>query len=99
MLSCIVTMYVIAGESMDKEVLAISGNDETGHRIPPTYLYNPSSEPNTGISNQERGIRNRTQATEDQLGPLPSNWEKAYTDTGEVYFIEYIQYELSVTES
>lgn len=22
------------------------------------------------------------------LGPLPSNWEKAYTERGEVYFIE-----------
>lgn len=84
------TMYVISGESMDKEVLAISGNDETNHRILPTYLYNSGSEQNTGISNQEQSNRNRTQATEDQLGPLPPNWEKAYTDTGEVYFIEYI---------
>lgn len=24
----------------------------------------------------------------DSLGPLPSKWEKAYTDSGEVYFIE-----------
>ncbi|XP_012151608.1 membrane-associated guanylate kinase, WW and PDZ domain-containing protein 1 isoform X2 [Megachile rotundata] len=77
------------GESMDKEVLAISGNDETGHRIPPTYLYNSSSEQNTGISNQEQSNRNRAQATEDQLGPLPPNWEKAYTDTGEIYFIDH----------
>lgn len=80
----------IAGESMDKEVLAISGTDETGHRIPPTYLYSSSSEQNTGLSNQEQGNRSRNQATEDQLGPLPSNWEKAYTETGEVYFIECV---------
>jgi hypothetical protein len=26
---------------------------------------------------------------EDQLGPLPHNWEKAYTDKGEVYFIDH----------
>lgn len=24
----------------------------------------------------------------DSLGPLPPKWEKAYTDSGEVYFIE-----------
>lgn len=25
---------------------------------------------------------------EDELGPLPENWEMAYTENGEVYFIE-----------
>lgn len=25
---------------------------------------------------------------EDPLGPLPDNWEMAYTENGEVYFIE-----------
>lgn len=24
----------------------------------------------------------------ESLGPLPPNWEKAYTERGEVYFIE-----------
>jgi len=78
----------LKGESLDKEILTIGGND--GRRIPPTYLYNTESEQNTGISDQEQAIRNRTPATEDQLGPLPPNWEKAYTETGEVYFIEYV---------
>lgn len=27
-------------------------------------------------------------AAEDNLGPLPENWEMAYTENGEVYFIE-----------
>ena len=26
---------------------------------------------------------------EDPLGPIPDNWEMAYTENGEVYFIEY----------
>ena len=26
---------------------------------------------------------------EEELGPLPSNWEKAYTDKGEPYFIDH----------
>lgn len=76
------------GESLDKEILTIGGNDRG--RLPSTYLYNTGSEQSTGTSDQEQTIRNRTPATDDQLGPLPSNWEKAYTDTGEVYFIEYV---------
>lgn len=27
-------------------------------------------------------------ADEEELGPLPDNWEMAYTEKGEVYFIE-----------
>lgn len=26
----------------------------------------------------------------DELGPLPDNWEMAYTEKGEVYFIEWV---------
>ncbi|KAK2704383.1 membrane-associated guanylate kinase, WW and PDZ domain-containing protein 1-like isoform X2 [Artemia franciscana] len=29
------------------------------------------------------------QPTEEELGPLPPNWEKAYTERGEVYFIDH----------
>lgn len=79
---------LLEGESLDKEILTIGGND--GGRIPPAYLYTTGSEQSTGTSDQEQTARNRTPATEDQLGLLPSNWEKAYTDTGEVYFIEYV---------
>ncbi|XP_027632345.1 membrane-associated guanylate kinase, WW and PDZ domain-containing protein 1 isoform X5 [Tupaia chinensis] len=28
-------------------------------------------------------------STEDNLGPLPENWEMAYTENGEVYFIDH----------
>jgi hypothetical protein len=67
------------------------------HRVPPTYVYSTSSEQNG--RNHEDGEHRRIdngqrvyhhQATEDQLGPLPLNWEKAYTESGEVYFIEYV---------
>ncbi|XP_015190619.1 PREDICTED: membrane-associated guanylate kinase, WW and PDZ domain-containing protein 1-like isoform X6 [Polistes dominula] len=77
------------GESMDKEILTLANNDERNHRIPPTYMYNTGSEQSTGTLDQEQGGINRNQATEDQLGPLPPNWEKAFTDTGEVYFIDH----------
>lgn len=75
---------------MDKEILTLGSNDDRNHRIPPTYMYNTGSEQSTGSLDQEQGGINRNQATEDQLGPLPPNWEKAFTDTGEVYFIEYV---------
>lgn len=82
--------FYFKGESLDKEILTIGGNDGGSHRTPPTYLYNTGSEQSTRSSDQEPSTRNRNPTTEDQLGPLPPNWEKAYTDTGEVYFIEYV---------
>ncbi|XP_012282219.1 membrane-associated guanylate kinase, WW and PDZ domain-containing protein 1 isoform X2 [Orussus abietinus] len=75
------------GGSMDKEISTINASDGTSHRVPPTYLYNTGSEQNRG--DHDRHNQNRNQATEDQLGPLPPHWEKAYTDTGEVYFIDH----------
>ena len=68
--------------------MALSGRDISSRRVPPNYLYTTGSEQGTGGLDQEQRIQNRNQATEDQLGSLPSNWEKAYTDSGEVYFIE-----------
>lgn len=56
------------------------------HLLPPSYLYNTGSGQAIRDLEQEHGGHDR--ASEDELGPLPANWEKAYTDTGEVYFIE-----------
>lgn len=33
--------------------------------------------------------KNGFQDEEEDLGPLPINWEKAYTENGEVYFIDH----------
>lgn len=33
----------------------------------------------------------------DDLGPLPDNWEMAYTEKGEVYFIEWVLFLLFLT--
>lgn len=35
--------------------------------------------------NRKHGFHN----DDDDLGPLPSNWEKAYTENGETYFIDH----------
>lgn len=44
---------------------------------PPSYYYDSS-------------LKYADQLEEDELGPLPPKWEKAYTENGEVYFIEYV---------
>lgn len=43
-------------------------------KSPPSYYYD---------SNLKYG-----DLEDDELGPLPPKWEKAYTESGEVYFIE-----------
>lgn len=35
--------------------------------------------------NRKHGFHN----DDDELGPLPANWEKAYTENGETYFIDH----------
>ena len=70
-------------------------------RVPPTYIYSTSCseqediDNNGGINSHHLGQHHsrhhhHLQLAEDQLGPLPLNWEKAFTETGEVYFIELV---------
>lgn len=33
---------------------------------------------------------------DDGLGPLPAKWEKAYTENGETYFIELVDFEFVI---
>ncbi|XP_062561750.1 membrane-associated guanylate kinase, WW and PDZ domain-containing protein 1 [Armigeres subalbatus] len=43
-----------------------------------------------GFYDQKSDISSTVQIEEDDgLGPLPPKWEKAYTDSGEVYFIDH----------
>lgn len=37
---------------------------------------------------EEKENYSHTNDDSDSLGPLPPKWEKAYTESGEVYFIE-----------
>ncbi|XP_046745446.1 membrane-associated guanylate kinase, WW and PDZ domain-containing protein 2-like isoform X2 [Diprion similis] len=75
------------GSCSDKEVQKIGNANGSIHLVPPSYLYNTGSGQTTRDLDQEHS--NQDRASEDELGPLPSNWEKAYTDTGEVYFIDH----------
>lgn len=57
------------------------------------FLFTGKS-PNSYFSDlPERGSTSGTRIVNDEedddgLGPLPPKWEKAYTESGEVYFIE-----------
>lgn len=41
-----------------------------------------------GAGFYEQKSEQQQQEEDDGLGPLPAKWEKAFTDSGEVYFIE-----------
>uniref|UniRef100_A0A3B3VES3 Membrane associated guanylate kinase, WW and PDZ domain containing 1b n=1 Tax=Poecilia latipinna TaxID=48699 RepID=A0A3B3VES3_9TELE len=43
----------------------------------------------TTESTQQTNLHLSHPPPEDPLGPLPDNWEMAYTETGEVYFIDH----------
>lgn len=48
---------------------------------------------NAAISTADSGQQTLAEpqvSPEDALGPLPENWEMAYTENGELYFIEYV---------
>lgn len=54
--------------------------------------------PSCGLNNAATSTSESGQQTlaepqvspEEPLGPLPENWEMAYTENGELYFIEYV---------
>ncbi|XP_061074641.1 membrane-associated guanylate kinase, WW and PDZ domain-containing protein 1b isoform X11 [Conger conger] len=60
------------------------------------YLYRDNA-PSYGLNNASSSTTDSSQQThlhlqppeEDPLGPLPDSWEMAYTETGEVYFIDH----------
>lgn len=54
------------------------------------FSFNRSSHTSqTKITDELSNSLKKTNICDDDLGPLPENWEKAYTEDGEPYFIEY----------
>ncbi|XP_051270407.1 membrane-associated guanylate kinase, WW and PDZ domain-containing protein 1b isoform X5 [Dicentrarchus labrax] len=71
--------------------------DEFHHSVPP-FVPRRSDPPYIGTTPSPSATTESTQQThshlshpppEDPLGPLPDNWEMAYTENGEVYFIDH----------
>ncbi len=48
-----------------------------------------SAPPGTADGGEDPSSAPPPPAGADPLGPLPHNWEKAYTDKGEPYFIDH----------
>uniref|UniRef100_A0A667YCF1 Membrane associated guanylate kinase, WW and PDZ domain containing 1b n=1 Tax=Myripristis murdjan TaxID=586833 RepID=A0A667YCF1_9TELE len=55
----------------------------------PSYTGTTPSPPATTESTQQTHPHLSHPPPEDPLGPLPENWEMAYTESGEVYFIDH----------
>lgn len=69
------------------------GDSSEPDENPPVLPFAPSQRYNsvptaTTESTQNTHTHPSHPTDEDPLGPLPENWEMAYTENGEVYFIE-----------
>lgn len=49
---------------------------------------NSNADDNTYFEEVKENYNHNGAEDSDSLGPLPPKWEKAYTESGEVYFIE-----------
>lgn len=58
----------------------------------PSYGVNNTLSSTTEDSQQTHIHLSHPPTEEDPLGPLTDNWEMAYTENGELYFIEYVPY-------
>lgn len=76
------------GDSSELDEIHHSVRPFAPHRSDPPYSGKPPSPPATTESTQQTHSHLSHPPPEDPLGPLPDNWEMAYTENGEVYFIE-----------
>uniref|UniRef100_A0A8C3RA65 Membrane associated guanylate kinase, WW and PDZ domain containing 2 n=1 Tax=Cyanoderma ruficeps TaxID=181631 RepID=A0A8C3RA65_9PASS len=78
-----VTVTPESSEHEEKST-AVSGEASTTQPCPaPGYGEPEEAKEDTDVTKQSKPEEN------DDLGPLPDNWEMAYTEKGEVYFIDH----------
>ncbi|XP_066038901.1 membrane-associated guanylate kinase, WW and PDZ domain-containing protein 2 isoform X3 [Chamaea fasciata] len=78
-----VTVTPESSEHEEKST-AVSGEASTTQPCPaPGYGQPEEVKEDTDVTKQSKPEEN------DDLGPLPDNWEMAYTEKGEVYFIDH----------
>ncbi|XP_061438113.1 membrane-associated guanylate kinase, WW and PDZ domain-containing protein 2 isoform X16 [Rhineura floridana] len=75
----------ITPESSEHEEKSTGASGETSSQPYPAPVYSQPEEvkEDMDVSKQPKLEEN------DELGPLPDNWEMAYTEKGEVYFIDH----------
>ncbi|XP_032913323.1 membrane-associated guanylate kinase, WW and PDZ domain-containing protein 2 isoform X6 [Catharus ustulatus] len=78
-----VTVTPESSEHEEKST-AVSGEASTTQPCPATGYGQPEE------AKEDMDVTKQTKPEEnDDLGPLPDNWEMAYTEKGEVYFIDH----------
>lgn len=81
----VLILHVFAGDSSEQDDHPSVRPYARNHVQP--YVLN-STLASTTESSQNTHTLPSHPTDEDPLGPLPDNWEMAYTENGEVYFIE-----------
>ncbi|XP_019129933.2 membrane-associated guanylate kinase, WW and PDZ domain-containing protein 1b isoform X6 [Larimichthys crocea] len=77
------------GDSSELDEIHNSVRNFAPRRSDPPYIGTTPSPPATTESTQQTHPHLSHPPPEDPLGPLPDNWEMAYTENGEVYFIDH----------
>ncbi|KAG7229586.1 hypothetical protein INR49_012601 [Caranx melampygus] len=77
------------GDSSELDEIHQSVRPFAPHQSDPSYAGTTPSPPVTTESTQQTHSHLSHPPPEDPLGPLPDNWEMAYTENGEVYFIDH----------
>ncbi|KAM9800765.1 membrane-associated guanylate kinase, WW and PDZ domain-containing protein 1b isoform 3-T3 [Syngnathus typhle] len=77
------------GESSELDEIHRSVRPFTPRRSDPSYFGTTPLPPATTESTQQTHPNLSHPPPEDPQGPLPDNWEMAYTENGEVYFIDH----------
>uniref|UniRef100_A0A3B3WWE2 Membrane-associated guanylate kinase, WW and PDZ domain-containing protein 1 n=1 Tax=Poecilia mexicana TaxID=48701 RepID=A0A3B3WWE2_9TELE len=77
------------GESSELDEIPHSARPYVPRHSDPSYAETTPSPSATTESTQQTNLHLSHPPPEDPLGPLPDNWEMAYTETGEVYFIDH----------
>ncbi|XP_071349083.1 membrane-associated guanylate kinase, WW and PDZ domain-containing protein 1b isoform X3 [Trachinotus anak] len=77
------------GDSSELDEIHHSVRPFAPHQSDPSYAGTTPSPPATTESTQQTHSHLSHPPPEDPLGPLPDNWEMAYTENGEVYFIDH----------
>ncbi|XP_077387078.1 membrane-associated guanylate kinase, WW and PDZ domain-containing protein 1b isoform X3 [Festucalex cinctus] len=77
------------GESSEFDEIHRSVRPFTPRQSDPSYLGTTPLPPATTESTQQTHPNLSHPPPEDPQGPLPDNWEMAYTENGEVYFIDH----------
>lgn len=80
--------FALPGDSSELDEIHHSARPFAPRQSEPSYPGTTPSPPSTTESTQQSHPHLSHPPPEDPLGPLPDNWEMAYTENGEVYFIE-----------